>query len=136
MLHGSCLCKSVRYTVAAEIDHAEYCHCSMCRKAHGTAFSANALVPTDKLTVSGSEHLRTYRSSPNREKVFCGNCGSQLFIKRLNAPDGTVVTLGTLDDDPHIRPSRHVFVASKAPWYDPRATLPEFKIYPGSEPTE
>ena len=36
--------------------------------------------------------------------------------------DGEVgIAAGTLDDDPGIRPERHIFVASKAPWY----TLPE-----------
>jgi hypothetical protein len=136
MLHGSCLCGSIRYTVAAEVTHAENCHCSMCRKAHGAAFSTNALVPTVALTIEGTEHLTSYRSSPNREKLFCSRCGSQLFIKRLNSPSGTVITLGTLDEDPQVKPSRHVFVGSKASWYEPGCQLPEYKVYPGAEPHE
>jgi len=108
----------------------------MCRKAHGAAFSTNALVPTEALQIFGSEHLSSYRSSPNREKLFCSKCGSQLFIKRLNSPETTVITLGTLDDDPLIKPNRHVFVDSKAPWYDPKAQLPEYKVYPGFESDE
>ena len=136
MLNGSCLCGSVRYNLAATIDHAENCHCSMCRKAHGAAFSTNALVPSEALEIVGTELLSSYRSSPNREKLFCSRCGSQLFIKRLDAPEGIVITLGTLDDDPHVKPSRHVFFASKAPWYEPNARLPEYKIYPGFEPDQ
>ena len=136
MFHGSCLCRSVRYTVASGIGHAENCHCSMCRKAHGAAFSTNALIPTDALQIRGAEHLSVYRSSPNRERLFCAKCGSQLFIRRLNAPEGTVITLGTLDDDPKVRPSRQVFMASKAPWFEPEACLPAYKIYPGHEPDE
>jgi hypothetical protein len=131
MLTGSCLCRSVRYAVAAKVTHAENCHCSMCRKAHGAAFSTNALVPTAALSIDGTEHLSSYRSSPKREKLFCSKCGSQLFIKRLNAPDGTVITLGTLDDDPGVTPSRHVFVGSKAPWHHVDTALPSYKVYPG-----
>lgn len=134
MLFGSCLCQSVRYSVASEIRHAENCYCSICRKAHGAAFSTNALVPTVALNIEGSEHLTSYRSSPNREKMFCSKCGSQLFIKRLNAGEDTVITLGTLDTDPHIFPSRNVFFANKAPWYNPDAQLPSYQVYPGSEP--
>lgn len=133
MLKGSCLCGSVHYTVANDFTHAENCHCTMCRKAHGAAFSTNALVATATLQVQGSEHLSSYRSSPNREKLFCSHCGSQLFIKRLNAPERTVVTLATLDDDPGIKPSRHVFYGSKASWYEPTAQLPQYDIYPGVE---
>jgi hypothetical protein len=108
----------------------------MCRKAHGAAFSTNALVPTGALKIQGSEHLTSYRSSPNREKMFCSKCGSQLFIKRLNAPEETVITLGTLDTNPNHSPSRHVFVGSKAPWYNQDAQLPSYRVYPGSEPNE
>lgn len=43
---------------------------------------------TATIQVRGSEHLSSYRNSPNREKLFYSNCGSQLFIKRLNAPEG------------------------------------------------
>ena len=133
MLTGSCLCGSVRYVVAADLAHAENCHCTMCRKAHGAAFSTNALVPTAALSIEGSENLSTYSSSPNREKLFCSKCGSQLFIKRLNAQDGTVITLGTLDDDPKIVPTRNVFVGSKAPWHHVDPALPSYKVYPGAE---
>ena len=134
MLTGSCLCRSVRYTVTADIADTENCHCSMCRKAHGAAFSTNGLVPTDALAIEGGEYLSRYRSSPNREKLFCSRCGSQLFIKRLNAPEGTVITLGTLDGDPGVKPSRHVFVANKAPWHPLDSALPAYGVYPGFEP--
>jgi hypothetical protein len=104
----------------------------MCRKAHGAAFSTNALVPTASLAIQGAENLSCYRSSPNREKLFCAKCGSHLFIKRLNVPEGTVVTLGTLNEDPHVKPSRNVFVGSKAPWHQLDSTLPSYEVYPGA----
>ncbi len=134
---GGCLCGSVRYKITAPLGIAEHCHCSMCRKAHGAAFSTNAVVPTDALTVtSGAALISQYQSSPRRRKCFCSNCGSQLFIRRLDKPEFTVVTLGTIDSDPHTRPERHVFVASKASWYEIANALPPFKIYPGFEPAD
>ena len=68
--------------------------------------------------------------------MFCSKCGSQLFIKRLNALEGTVITLGTLDDDPKVFPSRNVFIGSKAPWYNQDCHLPSYKVYPGFESNE
>jgi hypothetical protein len=136
-LHGGCLCRSIRYYITAPLGIAEHCHCAMCRKAHGAAFSTNALVATEALVVTaGEEFIREYQSSPNRQKCFCEKCGSQLFIRRLDKPAFTVVTLGTIDDDPLVRPERHVFVASKAPWYDIADALPRFKFYPGFEPKD
>ena len=132
---GGCLCGSIRYEITAALKNAEHCHCSMCRKAHGAAFSTNAVVPTDMIAVtSGADLLSEYQSSPNRRKCFCSNCGSQLFIRRLDKPEFTVVTLGTTDADPRARPERHVFVGSKASWYEIADALPQFKVYPGFEP--
>ena len=135
LLRGGCLCGAVRYEITAALGAAEHCHCRMCRKAHGAAFSSNAAVATAALTVTaGADLLSEYPSSVNRRKCFCSKCGSPLFIRRLNDPQLTVIALGTLDDDPAVRPQRHVFVASRAPWYDIADTLPQFKVYPGVEP--
>jgi hypothetical protein len=134
-LHGNCLCGAIRYEISAPLGVIEHCHCSMCRKAHGAAFSTNAVVSTVALTITtGVEFINKYESSPNRQKSFCAKCGSQLFIRRLDKPEFTVVTLGTLNDDPDAKPERHVFVDSKAVWYDIEARLPQFRIYPGFEP--
>jgi hypothetical protein len=130
LLRGSCLCGAVRYTVSSPVAFAEHCHCSMCRKAHGAAFSTNAAVPAASVSIVGSENLSQYASSKNRLKMFCARCGSQLFIKRTNAPEVMVVTLGTLDQDPGIKPSRHVFVGSKAPWFEIEASLSQHEVYP------
>ncbi len=49
-------------------------------------------------------------------KVFCSRCGSSLFGGTW--PDGPEVSirLGTLDDDPGIRPGYHSFVADVPAW--------------------
>jgi hypothetical protein len=40
---------------------------------------------------------------------------------------GTInVPAGTLDDDPGLRPQRHIFFDLKAPWFDITDTLPRF----------
>lgn len=135
VLRGGCLCGGVRYEIDGPLQAPEHCHCGMCRKAHGAAFSTNAVVEAGRLrVVSGSDQLTEYESSPNRRKCFCSRCGSQLFIRRQNRPGIIVVTLGTLDDDPVVRPFRHVFAASKAPWYEIDEALPRFAVYPGVEP--
>lgn len=133
---GGCLCGSIRFEIAAPLTFAEHCHCSMCRKAHGAAFSTNTVVPTAALNITrGAGTLSEYESSPNRRKCFCSKCGSLLFIRRTNRPEVTVVALGAIDGDPSIRPERHVFVGSKAAWYDiDGASLPQYAIYPGVEP--
>jgi hypothetical protein len=39
------------------------------------------------------------------------------------------VTLGTLEDEPTIRPTAHIFVGSKAPWFNITDDLPQHKEF-------
>ena len=41
------------------------------------------------------------------------------------------VTMGTLVDDPSIRPTRHIFVGSKALWFTITDDLPQYETLPG-----
>ncbi|MGH8189559.1 MAG: GFA family protein, partial [Steroidobacteraceae bacterium] len=38
---GSCLCGVVRWEVSAPYQWMGHCHCSMCRKHHGSLFASN-----------------------------------------------------------------------------------------------
>ena len=57
--------------------------------------------------------------------LHCRVCGSLLFSV---VRDGAFVhvAMGTLVDDPAIRPSKHIFVGSKAPWFTITDDLPQF----------
>ncbi len=53
------------------------------------------------------------------------------LLSRFDAdPSVYGLPLGPLDDDPGIRPQMHVFVASKAPWYEIADDLPGFDGFP------
>ncbi len=50
-------------------------------------------------------------------------------------PDGVShvgVYSGTLDADPEMQPALHLFVKSKAPWFEITDDLPRFDTFPGS----
>ena len=88
MLEGSCLCGAVRYQIDGELGPVVLCHCSMCRKAQGSAFTANAPVPARAFRiVQGEAALRAYRSSPHKVRVFCATCGSPIYSRRDGADD-------------------------------------------------
>ena len=36
MLTGSCLCADIAFEIDGPVDIVGHCHCSMCRKFHGT----------------------------------------------------------------------------------------------------
>ena len=131
MLHGSCLCRGIRYEISGELKDALNCHCSMCRKAHGAAFRSRARVrAADFRLVSGEELLTFYQSSPGTHRGFCRVCGSPIVSKFDANPAVLGLPLGPLDDDPGVRPMLHVHVASKAPWFSITDDLPQFAELP------
>ena len=131
MIKGSCLCGGIKYEIDGPLRNALYCHCSMCRKFHGSAFRARAAVPKSSFRlVQGEELLASYRSSEDTVKRFCKVCGSAMFNSWDPEPDMYGLAMGSLDDDPGIRPSCHIFVGSKAPWYEITDDLPQFEEFP------
>lgn len=131
MLEGSCLCGAVRYQVDAPLKAIHHCHCSRCRKAHGAAFSTFGDVPADRFRfVAGAEHVRGYRSSPPIERAFCDVCGSNLTFRFDGMPDTVWIAIASLDGDPGVRPSGHIFATSKAEWFDITDALPQWPEYP------
>jgi hypothetical protein len=126
MLAGACLCRAVRYAVADEFEYAANCHCSNCRRTTGSAFKPFAGIERDKLAITDGEDELTIFGDRANHDVHCARCGSLLFSV---VRDGAYVhvALGTLIDDPTIRPSRHIFVGSKAPWFTITDDLPQFE---------
>ena len=130
MLRGGCLCGAVGYEVEDAFDAAFYCHCSRCRRATGSAFKPMASIKTGKLSLTqGGGEVLTYGTPPDTHDVHCGVCGS--FLYSVIADNGnTHVAMGTLIDSPSVRPSFHMFVASKADWYEITDDLPQFDGLP------
>ena len=125
-LVGQCLCGAVRYEVADEFRYAANCHCSDCRRATGSAFKPFAGIERHKLRLSnGNSNCMIFGDEKSSHDVHCGVCGSLLYSV---VGDGAFahVTLGTLTDTPTIRPTAHIFVGDKAPWYEITDNLPQY----------
>ena len=130
-LNGSCLCGQIRYRISGPLHGVLNCHCSMCRKAHGAAFRTRAAVRTADFTWLAGENLLTrYASSPGEFRSFCSVCGANLVTEFDANPEWLGFPLGTLDDDPGVKPECHIFVGSKAPWYDITDHLPQWDEMP------
>ena len=136
MVSGSCLCGGIQFE-ADTVPLITACHCSKCRKAHGTAFSTFASVPSsDFRFIRGEDLIVSFESSPGIRRDFCRVCGSRAPGR---APHGETwgVPAGLLDDDPGVRLALHIFVGSKAPWWEIRDDLPRFEEgVPGFGPND
>jgi hypothetical protein len=121
-VRGGCLCGGVRYDVELPFSDANYCHCSRCRKHSGAEASVQARAPREQFTlISGKELIRVYEPDDGAVRAFCSVCGSSLFGRRWPEGDEIAIRMGTLDDDPEIRPEFRTVVDDRAPW----AELPD-----------
>jgi len=133
-LTGSCLCGDIAFETDGGVAPLAHCHCSMCRKAHGTAFASFVSTPNASFRwLRGSEKARAYGS-----RTFCPRCGSILPSGQTEM--GVFIPAGLLDGSPKVAPLPHVFVASKAPWHEISDAAPRFDTFPpgmgDGEPTK
>jgi hypothetical protein len=126
VLAGKCECGAVRYSVADEFLHASNCHCSRCRAATGSAFKPFAGIEREKLQITNGADGLLIVGEETLNDTRCARCGSLLFSV---VRDGAFVhvALGSLVDAPSMRPTKHIFVGSKAPWFEITDDLPQFE---------
>jgi hypothetical protein len=128
MLAGACECGAVRYQVPDEFLYAANCHCSRCRAGTGSAFKPFAGIEREKLELTDGRDSLLVFGDDDLNHTRCGVCGSLLFSV---VRDGAYVhvAMGSLVDAPSIRPSEHIFVGSKAPWFEITDDLPQNEEY-------
>ena len=130
MISGSCLCGSVRYEVSGPCTTMMSCHCSMCRKHHGSAFATYVSAPLAGFRwTSGEDALLPYQSSEHGLRNSCRVCGSTLPLT-LPTLGLAVLPAGPLEGELGLTPQAHMFVGSKAPWYTITDQLPQHEEYP------
>jgi hypothetical protein len=123
-LAGSCACGAVRYEVTDAFLYSANCHCSRCRASTGTAFKAFAGIKRDELTITSGADQVLIVGEEDGNDTRCAVCASLLFSV-VRDGEYVHVAMGSLVDPPSIRPSEHIYVGSKAPWFEITDDLPQ-----------
>lgn len=101
LFKGSCHCGAVKFEVAAPIEPAGRCNCSLCRRK-GALMSP--LFPREALRiVEGESELTLYQFNTRVARhYFCRHCGIYPFHQTRRDPGSWRVNLGCLDGvDPY-----------------------------------
>lgn len=123
-LEGGCLCGAIRYEITGGLGPIGHCHCRTCRKGQGAAFATTARARWDAFFwTSGESLLRSYESTPGKQRAFCETCGSKLLAYWEGEPS-LILRLGSLDTDPGGRPVVHVWTEQSADWDEIGPALP------------
>lgn len=117
-VEGGCNCGAVRYRLTAAPLTSYICHCHLCQKRTGSAFSLSIVVPVEGLALTQGE-LRTAvrRTASGRlnRSHGCGDCSSRIYTQAEG--DRTLnLRAGTLDDASWVRPVAQFWTSSAQPW--------------------
>ncbi len=127
---GSCLCGKIKFEITGTINDIIMCHCSLCRKAQGSAFATNANVATkDFHFLSGEDNMTGFEATPGQTKLFCKTCGSPIMSKQVTVPDIIRIRLGLIESEITERPIAHTYMNSKANWETMCDDLPKYDNY-------
>jgi hypothetical protein len=127
---GSCLCGRVSFRFTGKPRAMRNCHCTRCRRGRAAAHATNLFVAPDAFQWTGGEELVRIFDLPGAERFgvnFCAGCGS--CVPRRSAAAGWNIPAGSLDDDPGVVPDCHIFVGSKAPWFEISDSLAQHEEY-------
>jgi hypothetical protein len=92
----------------------------------GSAFAASTLCRLSAFRwLSGEESVVYYETSSGYPSRFCRTCGAKLPLVREEAGQ-VVLPAGALSGEPVPELLRHIFVGSKAPWWEILDDRPQF----------
>lgn len=129
-MQGSCLCGAVTYEVDRLDMPIGHCHCRTCQKAHAAAFATTAGVERQHFRwTTGERHLSHYESSVDKRRWFCSVCGTHLMAERAGQPH-VILRVPTLDEDPGMRPTVHIWRSHGVPWLAHGDELPSYDEWP------
>jgi hypothetical protein len=132
VVQGRCLCGDVAFELTGAPEVVQNCHCTRCRRARGAAHATNAFFRGEQLAwIRGEEHVVDFPLPGAKRfgQAFCARCGGK--VPRIVASTGyVVVPCASLDGSPGRPPRGHIFVGSKAPWYDIADRLPQWEELP------
>ena len=117
-LIGGCNCGAVRYRISRAPLLAYICHCHLCQKRTGGAFSLSMVFPENALEITSGEPERAERVLPDGAKNvswLCAACHSRIHTRREGRPTLNL-RAGTLDDTSWVRPVAQMWVSSAQPW--------------------
>ena len=129
---GGCLCRQVRYTIAAEPIRSFVCHCRDCQHATGSAFLSGLSFPSESVSIQGD--LKSFDMPGGSGQIlhrrFCPNCGSGVFVRSIARPGSLIVTAGTVDDPTVFTPAFEIFCRDAQPWVHAATERPRFAKMP------
>jgi hypothetical protein len=126
IIQGGCLCGAVRYSVAGPPVQTTLCHCVDCRKSGGAPYMAWTFFRS-QASLIWTRDLPKSIVFAERERSFCGNCGTPLKFFDPAIPDWFEMNTCTFDDPTLHSPADECWIVDRIPWSCELTSLPKFQ---------
>lgn len=131
---GGCLCGAIRYEIDGEPVRAANCHCDDCRRATGSSFGTNVFYKEGDVKIlkgTPKKFQHPADSGNTMTKMFCDNCGSQVFGSGSGRPGVLGVRIGSMDDASTVKPAMNVYASKTLHFTVLDPALDKFDKLPG-----
>lgn len=120
---GNCLCKKTTVAVKLETlpQYQIICHCADCRRANGSAFSTNVLVPLTHVSIEGptKDYESPAESGNTVHRIFCTNCGGNIAHRSAFVGDNIIIQSGNFPEFSKVPIGMELYVKSRWPSMQP-----------------
>lgn len=128
MIEGGCRCGACRYQFAGDTPPPVYaCHCHICQRWSGSAFSVQALVSEAALSLTGpvAVYEKQTEDRVSAQRV-CGECHSRIYNTNTRRPGLAVLRAGTLDRSEEWTCRAHILTNYKQGWVALDPAVPQW----------
>lgn len=115
VISANCACGAITFkaTTPSSVIH---CHCQLCRRLSGSAFTTWASVEKASLQLQGAAALSSYPASKSTVRHFCRHCGTHLYTSDQRMPEIVGIPAGIITAGVKLQASAHYFVEYQAQW--------------------
>ncbi|MBD3655701.1 MULTISPECIES: GFA family protein [Marinobacter] len=115
-MNGECLCGEVQFEIQGDLPNLYQCHCSLCRKATGSAANAATFVHQQNFRwLSGQARVTSFQKPTGYRSDFCSVCGSPV-PNQLRDTELVWIPAGLLREDFDAAVNVHLHLDSAAAW--------------------
>jgi hypothetical protein len=124
-MKGSCNCGDVQYSTEDNVKAVVNCHCKLCRKMNGSAFSTYVVVPESEFHLKHGS-LNRVKVADSASKSYCSNCGTPIFNDNPKFQGLIMLYLGSIDAGKLPQPQVNIYCESQIKWVHQLASLNSF----------
>ncbi|XOV80381.1 MAG: GFA family protein [Aestuariibacter sp.] len=114
-MEGACLCGEITFSVSGKAKSVVNCHCTLCRRMNGAAFSTYAVVSQSDFTIQQGQPKAIYVTKKT-QKHFCAGCGTPLYNTNPEYKGLAIIHIGTLQNCQELKPRANIFCQSQLDW--------------------